>query len=247
MAHVTEHADLDLSEPVLVEGLPGVGIVGKIAADHLVDALGMTYYASLDDCDGIPEVAMYAADDHAVRPPVRVYAAEEADLLALVSDVPISPARAEQFAACLTAWLAEVGATPIYLSGLPSDDKDTPPSMYGIATGDGGRHLEAADVATPSEDGLVSGPTGALLSAARESGLDSVGLVVQSDSQFPDPEAARVLINDGVAPIADVDVDLDALVDKAGEIRSAKERLAEQMQQANDRESTQAKPLRMYQ
>jgi uncharacterized protein len=245
MAHVTEHDELALDEPVLVEGLPGVGLVGKIAADHVVDALDMTYYASIEDCDGIPEVAMYAAEDHAVRPPVRIYADEGEDLLALVSDVPISPDRAEGFADCLTTWLAENDATPVYLSGLPTDEKETPPAMYGIGT-DGAR-LDAAGVDAPPEDGIVSGPTGALLGTAREQDLAAVGLIVESDKQFPDPEAARVLVKDGIGPIADVEVDLQDLVDRAGEIRSAKERLAEQMQQADDDESTQAKPLGMYQ
>jgi uncharacterized protein len=247
MARVTTHADLSLDDPVIVEGLPGVGLVGKIAADHLVDELGMTYYASIDDCDGIPEVATYAEGDHTVRPPVRVYADEARDLLALQSDVPISPARAEKFADCLTAWLDGVDATPVYLSGLPVDEKSTPPEMYGVATGDGATHLGDASVGTPPEEGLISGPTGALLAAAREQTLDAVGLVVQSDKQVPDPVAARVLIKEGVQPIADVDVGLQDLVDRAGEIRSAKERLAEQMNQATDEESTQAKPLRMYQ
>jgi uncharacterized protein len=247
MAHVTVHSDLELSEPVLVEGLPGVGLVGKIAVDHIVDALGMTYHASIEDCDGVPEVAMYGEGDHSVRPPVRIYADEQRDLLALQSDVPISPARAEQFASCLTAWLAGLDATPVYLSGLPTDEKDVPPSLYGIATDDGLDDLDAAGVDAPSEEGLVSGPTGALLATAREQELGAVGLVVQSDKQFPDPEAARILIKEAIEPIADVDVELQTLVDKADEIRSAKERLAEQMQQATDEESTQAKPLRMYQ
>jgi uncharacterized protein len=247
MAHVTEHAELDIEDPIMVEGLPGVGLVGKIAADHLVDTLGMTYYASIDDCEGIPDIAMYADGEFDVRPPVRIYADEERDLLALRGDVPISRDRADDFADCLTTWLDDVDATPIYLSGLPTDEKDTPPSMYGIATNGAQTHLEAADVSTPPEEGIVSGPTGALLARARELDVPAVGLVVQSDKQFPDPEAARILVKDGIGPIAEVDVPLGDLVDRAGEIRSAKERLAEKMQQAGEDESTQAKPLRMYQ
>ncbi|MFB6217632.1 MAG: PAC2 family protein, partial [Halobacteriaceae archaeon] len=57
MAHVTVQADLEREEPVMVEGLPGVGLVGKIAADHLVESLGMTYYAGID-CDGVPRIAV---------------------------------------------------------------------------------------------------------------------------------------------------------------------------------------------
>ncbi|MEF8882717.1 MAG: PAC2 family protein, partial [Halapricum sp.] len=51
MAHVNVHReDLDFDEPVLVEGLPGLGLVGKIAADHLVDTFEMDHYASIH-CD----------------------------------------------------------------------------------------------------------------------------------------------------------------------------------------------------
>ncbi|MFC6724613.1 PAC2 family protein, partial [Halobium palmae] len=72
------------------------------------------------------------------------------------------------------------------------------------------------------------------------------GLVVESDPQFPDPEAARVVITDGIGPLTGVDVPTDDLVEHAEEIRDAKERLAARMREA-DEESTQARPLGMYQ
>jgi len=84
------------------------------------------------------------------------------------------------------------------------------------------------------------------LSHAVEHGRPAVGLVVESDPRFPDPEAARALITGGIEPLADVDVAVDDLVDHAEEIRAAKERLAKRMQEAGD-ESTQARPLGMYQ
>jgi len=31
--------ELDLKDPILVEGLPGVGHVGKLVAEHLIDEL----------------------------------------------------------------------------------------------------------------------------------------------------------------------------------------------------------------
>lgn len=248
MAHVTIQNDaVSLDDPVLVEGLPGVGLVGKIAADHLVDAFEMTYYASIDECEGLPNIALYADGDYDVQPPVRVYADESRDLLVLQSDIPISQSAADHFSSCLTNWLDTEGILPIYLSGLPTDDKATPPRMFGVATGDATHHLESAEIGHPTERGLVSGPTGALLARAGEADMDAVGLVVQSDRQFPDPEAARIILKDGINPIADIDVPLQELVDQAGEIRAAKEQFAERMRQASEEESTQAQPLRMYQ
>lgn len=245
MAHVQEHApEIDLDDPVLVEGLPGVGLVGKIATDHLVETFDMTYYAACR-CEGLPEVAVYHEGETTVQPPVRIYADQERDLLALQSDVPVSPSDASAFAGCLTGWLAEENALPLYLSGLPAE-KDGTPAMHGIATGEAAPLLEAQDIPIPSQSGLITGPTGALLSQAEEHGLDSIGLVVQSNANFPDPESARVLVTDAIAPLAGIEVDTETLRDQAEEIAEARQQLAEQMGQNTD-ESSQAKPLGMFQ
>jgi len=245
MAHVTVHRnDIDLTAPTLVEGLPGIGLVGKIAADHLVETLGMTHYASCH-CDGLAEVAVFEEGTREYRPPVRLYADESRDLLVLQSDVPVSPSAADEFAGCLTGWLADHDVTPLYLSGLPAE-KDGVPALYGIASGDGDAVLDEHDIAAPAEGGVVSGPTGALLYQAGREGLGAVGLVVESSRNFPDPEAARVLLVDGIEPIAGLDVDTDRLVEQAEEISEAREELARRMETAQD-ESTKAQPMGMYQ
>jgi uncharacterized protein len=246
MAHVSIEAELDLDDPMLVEGLPGIGLVGKIAADHLVSTLDMTYYGYLR-CDGLPQVATYRGESSVLRPPVRLYADEPNDLLVLQSDVPVSPENADDFAGCLTGWLAEEDVTPLLISGLPTEKDDEPPELYGVATGEGEGLLDEAGIVPPREGGVVSGPTGALLYEAGVTDLGSVGLIAEASPQFPDPEAARVVLEHGVGPLTGVDVDTDELVDQAEEIRDARERLAERMRQAEADESSQARPLRMFQ
>lgn len=244
MAHIDLRAEIDPSGATLIEGLPGAGLVGKIAADHLVESLELEYYASCH-CDGLPRVAVYSEGDAGVRPPVRIYADEERDLLVLQSDVPVSPQAAPEFASCVTGWFARNDVLPVCLSGLPEEKAD-PPEMYGIGTGGAEAMLAEHDIPRPSEHGMVSGPTGALLAEAGEQDLDSAGLVVQANPQFPDPEAARILLLEGIEPIAGIDVDTAKLVEQAEEIAEARKRLAKQMQQAQE-ESSQAKPLGMYQ
>jgi uncharacterized protein len=245
MAHVQVQADdVTLESPVLVEGLPGAGLVGKIAADHLVEQYDMSLYGSLH-CEGLPEVAVYQGGSSAVRPPVRLYADPDRDLLVLQSDVPVSPSGAPEFADCVTGWLTDHDVFPLYLSGL-AEEKDGVPELYGVATGDAVSVVDEAGLVPPRETGVVSGPTGALLATARRTGLDAAGLVVQTNPKFPDPEAARVVLEHGVGPIADVDVDTDALVEQADEIQQAREQLAKQLQEGGD-ESTQAQPIRGFQ
>ena len=236
---------VSLSEPTLVEGFPGVGLVGKIATDHMIEAHEMVHYANVH-CEGLPRVAVYREDDPAVTAPVRLYADPERDLVALRSDVPVHPNAATEVANCLDGWFDETGTFPVFLSGLGREKGEEPPALYGIATGDGGDALSRASVDDPPESGLVSGPTGAMIAAALERGRDAVGLIVESDPQFPDPEAARVLVRDGIDPIAGTETPTDGLVDQATEIRDAKQQLAEQMRQATE-ESSQAEPLKMFQ
>jgi uncharacterized protein len=238
--------DVQLSEPTLLEGLPGVGLVGKIATEHLIDEFDMVHYASVR-CEGLPRLGVYQQGDRAVKPPVRIYADEAHDLLALSSDVPISASIATNFARCVTDWLTDEDVLPIYVSGLPTEEKQTPPASYGVATGSTGSLLDEIDVGVPQQDGGISGPTGALLHEAADRGADSVGAIVQSDPRFPDPEAASVIIETVLEPLADVDIDVDALREQAAEIREQRQALAEQLQSADVDESTQAKPLRMFQ
>ncbi|WP_232687524.1 proteasome assembly chaperone family protein [Halobacterium zhouii] len=248
MANVRVTTDLDLDSPTLVEGLPGVGLVGKIATDHLVETFDMQRVAAID-CDGIPQVAIYDADERGVLPPVRIYADEERDLLALQSDVPVSRTASADFADSLTEWLRDNTATPLYLSGLPRED-DNPanvPDVFGIATGDAARTLDDHGIDSPPERGVVGGPTGALVNRAEAESLDALGLVVESDPQFPDPAAAKQLVDNAIAPITGVDIPTDDLVEHAEEIRDQKEQFAQRMQNADEDESTQATPMRMFQ
>jgi len=255
MGEIIVHEDgLALDDPTLVEGLPGIGLVGKIATDHLVDAFEMDHYASVY-CDGIPSVGVYHTGERSVQAPVRLYADADRDLLALQSDVPISAESAADFAGCVVGWIARNDVRPIFLSGRPAREEGAPidverevaPGVRGIATGDGAGLLDEAGIDAPPESGAVSGPTGALLHDAGREGLDGVGLIVESDPNLPCPLAAQALLEVGVGPIADVDVDVDVLGERAAEIRKQKQQLAKQMQEANSEESSQAQPLRMYQ
>lgn len=236
---------LSLDSPVLVEGFPGVGLVGKMAVDHLVAAFEMDHYANVY-CDSIPPVATYQEDSRELVTPVRLYADADRDLLALQSDVPIGPEAATEFGNCVAGWFAEADVLPVYLSGLPRQTEETP-ALYGVASGGrAAERLADAGVDRPAEMGLISGPTGALLAHAAEHDNAAVGLVVESNPQFPDPIASQVVIEQGIEPIADIEVPTEDLSARADEIEQARQQLIQRMQQGTD-DSSRAQPLRMYQ
>ncbi|AZH25822.1 proteasome assembly chaperone family protein [Haloplanus aerogenes] len=238
--------DVSLDEPTLVEGLPGVGLVGKLATDHLTEEFGMVHYANVH-CEGLPPVATYEGGEHDLTTPVRLYADSDRDLLALRSDVPVAPSAALEFAECLSAWATNMDVTPIYLSGIGRErEEGSTPALYGVGTGGASDDLDAVGIDPPEESGLVSGPTGALLSHAVQNDRTATCLIVEASQRFPDPQAAAHLLEDGVGVLLDAEIPVAELTERAEEIRQAKRRFAQQMQQV-DESSSQARPLGMYQ
>lgn len=245
MAHIQIVTDdIELDSPTLVEGFPGVGLVGKIAADHIVETLDLVHYANVH-CEGIQKVAIYDEGATELVSPARIYANEEGTLLVLQSDVPISPEAATEFAHCFSPWL-ENNALPVFVAGLPTENRGDSPSVFAVGVERGIDVVEEAGLEPPGERGVISGPSGALLSHAIEEGLPAVGLVVEADPKFPDPIAAKVALQAGVEKIAGIDVSVDVLDEQAERIAGAKERLAQRMQEAEN-DSSEARPLRMFQ
>lgn len=243
MGAVTVHTEMELDDPYFVEGMPGIGLVGKIGIDHIIEKLDMDLYATVDT-EGLPRVSLFEQDSRDITSPVRIFGSAEHDLLALRADILISPVYASEFIDVLTDWLIDQNATPILTSGLPSD-ADTP-QVYGIATGAGAAILDDHDIPAPENTGFVSGPTGALLHQANEKDIDAVGLIVDSDPQFPDPDAARILVDEAIEPITGIDVPTESLTEKAAEIREQKEELAQLIREAEEHEASQALPEDMY-
>lgn len=246
MAHVEIHADIDCSGGVLVDGLPGQGLVGKIAADHIVESLELTHVGTCH-CDGLPEVATYRTETTTLRAPVRIHADDAGDVLVLQSDVPVSPSTAEGFAACLTHFVDDEDILPLYVSGKGVEDVDSVEDIddrrvIGVATGEAGKILADLDVDDPAESGAITGPTGALLYAAIRTGVDALGIIVETTPQFPDPEAARRFLDRAVLPLTGIDLETESLIEQAAEIGDARERLAREMSQAGD-ESSSVQPI----
>lgn len=245
MAHIDRQLDVTLSNPTLIEGFPGVGLVGKIIADHLIESLEMEHYANVH-CEGIPPVATYQRDQTDLVTPVRLYVDADRELLALQSDVPIKPKAASALADCVSGWFESEDVLPVYVSGLPRDSEAVEPTLYGVGVGEGADQLTELGVNPPSESGLVSGPTGGMLAHAIDTKTNAIGAIVESDPNFPDPIAAQTVINHIIEPIADITVETEELTAKADEIEQARTQLLKRMQQASE-ESSSAQPLRMYQ
>lgn len=122
MAHIRVVDDeVDLRNPTLVEGFAGAGLVGKIVADHMIDATALGHYAN-GHCDGFDQVAVYDRGTPGLASPVRLYADPSDEVVVLQSDIPVETDAAEEFAECFAPWLAN-NAMPVFIAGLPTTER----------------------------------------------------------------------------------------------------------------------------
>lgn len=226
----------------LVEGFPGMGLVGHIAAAFLVEELEMQLYAKIYS-DSIPPGMSFERGNYSLRPEICVYASFQHGLMVMKTDVPVS-GDSRDFIEAVNAWILDEDITPLHLLGLPVENSSD--RVFGLSAGGAESVLKEAGIDKPPGVGAVGGPSGALLEKADRNNVGSLALVVGSDPYFPDPEASRILIEKGVSRITGIEVDAGKLSEAAEEIKNQQEELAELLEKAVNEKTSGAYPEDMY-
>jgi len=87
---VKEIKDVELENPILVEGLPGIGHVGKLVAEHMIDELGAQKIAEVYSSHFPPQVIVLADGlVRMVRSEFYAFKSEKQDQLLAIADLKV--------------------------------------------------------------------------------------------------------------------------------------------------------------
>ncbi|MWV65159.1 proteasome assembly chaperone family protein [Halorubrum sp. JWXQ-INN 858] len=220
---IDEVATPALDDPVLIEGLPGVGHVGKLAAEHLLEEfdgeLVRRVYATefppqvnVDD-EGVAELT--CAEFHAVE-------TDGSDLLVLTGDHQAASNDGHyQLTDAFLDVAEEFGAKRAFaLGGVPTGELVEEYTVLG-AVSDGAliEELEAADVEfRPDEPaGGIVGVSGLVLGLGGRRGFEAACLMGETSGYLVDPKSARAVL-ESLETLLDFDVDYATLEDRAEEM-----------------------------
>lgn len=216
-------AETELDDPVLIEGLPGVGHVGKLAAEHLLEEcdseLVRRVYTTqfppqvnVDD-EGVADLT--CAEFHAVE-------TSGSDLLVLTGDH--QAATNDGHYRLTEAFLDvadEFGAERAFaLGGVPTGELIEEYTVLGAVSGvDLKETLEAADVAfRPDEPaGGIVGVSGLVLGLGKRRGFEAACLMGETSGYIVDPKSARAVL-EVLEDVLDFEVDFESLEDRAEEM-----------------------------
>jgi len=232
--HITK--EVSLKNPILIEGLPGLGFVGKLAAEHMVKELKAQKFAELFSPDFPPQVII--EKDSTVRMFRNEFyywkasGKEQNDLIFLIGDTQgLTPQ--SQFNICSNVLdFVENYKTKmiITLGGFGVGHLSKNPQVFGAVTNKQMiRDFKKYGVVFDNKSGQgIGAAAGLLLGLGLSRGMKGICLMGETHGSYIDPKAAKSVI-EVVKQYLKLSIKLDDLDKKAQETEEIISRV-EQMQ-----------------
>jgi len=224
--------DKNLNNPILIEGLPGIGQVGKLVAEYMIHMLPAEKIGEIHSIYFPPQVIL---DETGIarlpRNELYIFKTEERHIVFLVGDFQSTSNEGHYILS--DAYLdiaAELGVKRIYtLGGFGVGHLVNEPRVLGAVNREELRtELEGAGVIFEREEpgGGIIGAAGLLLGLGRMRDIDAVCLMGETSGYIVDPmSAANVLAI--LAKLINVTVDPTQLNARAAEMEKVVEGLIE--------------------
>jgi uncharacterized protein len=200
---------------VVINGLPDVGLVGLLAASHLISSLKLREVGAIESDLLPPMIVLHGG---LPRAPIRIFFGE--GIAVVISETVIPGSLIRPLANSLTDW-ARGKSVKLMLSlgGMAvgnRQDIETPKVFAAISSKDLETRLNGA--AEVLEEGYIVGAYGLLLRRCAELSVPAITLLTQSYYNYPDPEAAAASLN-AVSRILNLKLEVSDLIKRGEEIR----------------------------
>ena len=238
-AEIRVTSEVKLHDPILVEGLPGLGFVGKIAAEHIIRELGAKQFASLYSPYLPPQVMiqndgtvkMMKNELHAYRgkkgQPDIIFLTGDAQGFTIQSHYAIS--------GTVLDFCKRYGTETVYtLGGFGIGKLVKEPRVFGAVTDKSLiPNLKKHGVVFQQVTGPIVGAAGLLLGLGALRGMQGICLMGETHGNYADPKSAR-RVTEVLSKLLKLDVslkDLDKQARETAEILSQFEEMQAASQQ----------------
>ena len=200
---------------VVINGLPDVGLVGLLAASHIISSLKLREVGAIESDLLPPMIVLHGG---LPRAPIRIFS--DGGLAVVISETVIPSSLIRPLANELTDWARRKSVKlMLSLGGMAvgnRQDIETPKVFAAISSK--GLEAELHGSAEVLEEGYIVGAYGLLLRRCAETSVPAITLLTQSYYNYPDPEAAAAALN-AVNRILDLKLDVSDLIKRGEEIR----------------------------
>jgi hypothetical protein len=219
--------------PVLIEGLPGIGQVGKLVAEYMIHVLGAEKIGEITSLDFPPQVIL--EEDGTVRlarNELYCYHGETRDLVFLIGDHQSTSNEGHYILADFYCEIAEeLHVSRIYtLGGFGVGRLVNEPRVLGAVNRKEIRpEIEAAGVTFQRDEpgGGIVGAAGLMLALSAQRNIEAACLMGETSGYIVDPMAAANVLA-ALCRLIEVPVDPTGLNDRAAEMEKVIESMVEE-------------------
>jgi len=207
--HIT--AKPKLKSPVLVEGFPGLGLVGTISASYLIEKLKMDPLGYITG-EQFPPLA--AVHSHRPLYPARMYYSNRHNLVVFISEFVIPIGAVNELSEKIYQFVRKMKVRKIIsLGGIAiKGEQDTVYSIASLPELD--KQLEKLNKVQMIKEGATTGVTGVLLARGAIEKYPVISLLAESHEGYMDPKAASMVL-ETLSDILKISIDTSALENEA--------------------------------
>jgi uncharacterized protein len=215
---VRELKSIDLNGCTVIDGFPSVGLANAIAAECMVETLGLDLVAVLDS-DKFPSLStIYRSKPYF---PARIHANAELKLAVFISELTLREPLMRNIGKTMLKWAQERKCSLILsAAGLPSENSENMKDIDLLGVGSTATALQKIKSAGIKmlEHGAVSGIPSVLLNEGRLANLDVIVFLVKVLKDVPDFRAAAI-VSEAMGKFApSCQCDVKSLIKEAEEV-----------------------------
>ena len=216
----------ELNDPVLIEGLPGIGFVANISALHLIKELKAKLFAEIVSAS-FQDFAVTTGDGGASSPINELYYCKREDggrdlIIWYGNTQALTTSGQYELVGKVLDLVQELGCRfVISIGGFKKDDVQNVPGIYTAAT-DLKTMTKALELGTKVMVGHIFGIAGILIGLAKLRGLKGFSILVDTLGMYPDANATRYALTT-LGKYLNLDVDLSKVDATADETKKALE------------------------
>jgi uncharacterized protein len=225
-------------------GFPDVGLVGVIAASHLIEELNLTEVAYMDSTLLPPLIVLHEGLPHST---IRIFGNH--NILLAVSETPVAADAIYPVIDALINWgKGKKAKMMVSLSGMPIQDRQDAKELKVFAAASSPEMLKMVQDKGIEAlmEGYVVGPQAIMLMRCAQMGLPATTLLAQCFLNYPDPEAAAEVLKT-LTKVTGIKVDIAKLLEKGEEIRlKARDVMKRTQEEMSKMKKTQEYDIPMY-
>jgi uncharacterized protein (TIGR00162 family) len=248
---IAELKKVEFHNPILIEGLPGIGLIGKLAADHLISELHAEKFAELYSPQFMHQAVV--EPDSTVRPmrnEFYYWKGEELELIILVGDTQPQPTDSYghyEVVGVILDYVEKLGVSTIFTLGGSStggQEVKTPRVFGAAADSEIVEKYRKYNIVFKSDPGsAIVGASGLLLALGHLRGMQGLCLLGESPGYLVIDARSAKSVLEVLTQVLDIEVDMSELERRAQETEQfikkvqdmeKKQRLQQQLKELGD-------------